>query len=297
MNRNIQKALSVLIAMTLWFYVLSSESSKEVKLMKMQYVLPNGLSFKSSPPKEIKVNFSGPKAFLRTYLEANDSILIDINLEKKRKGLKYFINLTESYLSLPLGVSIEKFEFNKLSLNLEESVTKNVSIDLNLVGNPSGNNSLVSKELSQSKVKVSGAKSILNKVKNLQTRPIDISKLTGEGEEEIGFIVDESLFKFENETPILFKYKIIPNEINYTLNNIPIRFLSSKIIARSSENNASLLVHVEDENMRLVNSDVQIIAEIPDDAQGKVNVKLKADVKNGVHIIKVNPSTITVWVK
>ena len=45
------------------------------------------------------------------------------------------------------------------------------------------------------------------------------------------------------------------------------------------------------------NSDVQVIADIPEAATGKTRVKLKAVLPEGIHLLKIHPEYIDVSVK
>ncbi len=296
-NKNLLKFFSVIFAVGLWFYVLNSEPVVEEHTIGIEYILPKGMSFNKAPLKEMKVTFKGPKAFIRTMSQRDDKIRIDLNFEKKLKGQNYRIELNESYLPLPLGVEVEKFEVRKLKVVLGESTTKTIPIHLNLVGQINENRRIVYTRVRPTNIEVRGSKKVLSSLSRIQTRPVDLGKIDGQGQEELNFLDLDQTIDIVIKDPVIFEYRVVPKEVNSTINEVPIRFLSSSTVRSASHRKVSLLVFLDDENMKITHKDVQVIADIPNGAKGKVKIELSAKLKEGVHLMKINPSEIWVNLK
>lgn len=298
-HRNFLKIVSVLMAIGLWFYVLNSESDVLEKQVALQYLLPQGKSFVLAPPYQVNLKLRGPKAFLRALMEREQSMLIDLKQSKPtpKNPHQYRIKLNESLLPLPLGVSIEKYEFKTLRLNLAKSVFKEVPIQLNLLGQVQENRKLVTSEVFPTKLKLQGAKIALNRLGKVQSRPIDLATLDGQGEHSLSFMDLPRHVQVVGDQAAVLRYKVVAQKINFTLDKVPIRFLSSRRILRSSHRKGTLFVFLDDETARLSRKQVQIIADIPEEARGLAKIKLQARLTNGAHLIRIVPSEITVTVK
>lgn len=296
-NKHIQKILALLMSISLWFYVLNSETIELKREFTIDYVLPEGQSFDKVPLDKMNILFKGPKAFLDSYLSSNNRLAIDLSLEKLDKRKDYKIDLKESYLDLPFGVEVVEFDKKAFSVSTGKEVSKDVPIQLNFIGKIQTKNKLVSSKVIPQKISIIGSKNILKNIKKLETRPIDLRKLTGEGSIEIGFIDLPETARISSDVNPQFQYKVVPSEINFVLKDIPIRFLSSRIIDKSSVKTVSLLVYIEDEEKVLTKSDVQVVADIPEGEGNKLKVKLKAEVPQGVHLLDISPNEISVNLK
>lgn len=98
-----------------------------------------------------------------------------------------------------------------------------------------------------------------------------------------------------NPGPVSFSYKIKPNKANVTLKKVKIRFLTTRGRFKSSHSLVSLDVLVSgDSDKKIKKSEIKVIADIPDVGRGRVKVKLRAEVPEGVHLLKIHPETINV---
>ena len=288
------------MAIGLWFYVLNSESDIFEKSVTLRYLLPEGKSFMRAPPYQVKIKLRGPKAFLRVLMEREQSILVDLKHSRpvRRDPERHRFKLRESLLSLPLGVSIEQYEWTKLSVDLDKSVFKEVPIKLNLVGKVQENRKLVRGEVFPPKLKLEGAQLALGALRELQSRPVDLTQLDGEGELPLSFVgLPRHIQISGKEKTAIFRYQIVAQKINFTLDRIPIRFLSSRRVLRSSHRMGTIFVFLNNEKAVLTRNQVQIVADIPDAARGALTIDLKAEIPKEAHLIRIVPSQITVMVK
>ena len=299
-HRHLLKIISLFMAIGLWFYVLNSESDIFEKKVTLRYLLPEGKSFVRGPPYQVKIKLRGPKAFLRVLMEREQSILVDLKQSKpvRRNPEIHHFKLKESLLSLPLGVSIEQYEWTTLSLELDKSIFKEVPIKLNLVGKVQENRKLVEGELFPGKLKLEGARLALGPLGKVQSQPVDLTQLDGEGELPLSFVgLPRHIQISGEEKEAVFRYRIVAQKINFTLDRIPIRFLSSRRVVRSSHRMGTIFVFLDNEKSVLGRDQVQLVADIPDTAKGSITIDLKAEIPKEAHLIRIVPPQIIVVVK
>lgn len=296
LNRHIQKISAFLISVGLWFYVLNTEVETDSKNFFLEFVTPPGFNFSSPPPEYLNIRLKGPKAFLDTYLAGEKSLLVDLNLEKRKKGNRYTVDISNYLSNLPYGVEVEEIRENPVSIRVSKEIRKKVKISLKTSGKISSSQKLVSGRVFPREVFLRGAKNILKNIKVLETKPVDLERLSGEGTLELEFRNLPSFVNLEGPAPE-YRYKVVPNQINFVLKDVPVRFLSSKTVEKASQRTVSLLVYLEDEERNLSISDVQVVADIPEGAKNNVKIELSATLPSDVHLLEINPPEIEVKLK
>jgi YbbR domain-containing protein len=99
---------------------------------------------------------------------------------------------------------------------------------------------------------------------------------------------------------IKFNYQLKASSSNFTLNDLPIRFLSEKrkIITQTKFADVKLLVPEKIiKNRSNVSSTVQVWADIPKEARGRTEVPLKVVLPPSMHLLEISPKTIIVNIK
>jgi len=77
--------------------------------------------------------------------------------------------------------------------------------------------------------------------------------------------------------------------------NIKVKFLTDQLNFKSSHERVSLDVLVTEEKKEaLRESDILVIAEIPDNASGNLEIKLRASLPDGVNLLQIHPEFINV---
>ena len=146
---------------------------------------------------------------------------------------------------------------------------------------------------------ISGPISVMRKVGVLRTLPYDLSTIEGdEGTVKLTMAPTNPLIKVLDKKEVYLNYVFKPNKANMTLKNIPISFLTLRPSFSSRIKNVALDVLVSDEEKvkELKKSSVKVIAELPD-RRGRKNVKLRATLPEGVHLLQIHPESINVQVK
>ena len=291
-SRHLLKLVSVLFAVFIWFYVLNSEPQEVTHQMTLHLVPPTGLSVSNLTPEKLSVKIKGSRAFIRTMVEREENVFIKLqNYPYKKKG-GFSIFLSPEDISVPFGVQVMEVSPDKFKIELQKEIRKNVPVKMNLVGTLAGDLKLMGTKVDPSEVLITGPIEVMRKVSRVQTAPIDIATLEGTGEMKISLAETDPRIVIKRITPVDFSYVVKPRKANLTLKRVKIRFLSSSNKINSKTRYVSLDV-LAPEGVRLTESSVQVIADVPD-KKGVHSVKLRAKLPEGIHLLQINPQSINV---
>ncbi len=301
-NRHLLKVLSFIAALAMWFYVLGSASVEVERQVKLSFVPPVGLSVNTEVPRALKLKLRGNRLLVGGVFTQGETVVVD--LQRRAEGGAQEVELSPSLLKLPFGVEVLEMVPERVSIGLEREIKKRVSVRGRFGGELPQGLALVEREIVPEKVMIKGPRSVLKRIGQLFTRPIDLSTLGGEGEGEVRVSLENEDFRVvvEEEEALALKYKIRPNQANFTLNNVNIHFLTLRNRFYSRVKRVSLdillpedmLTDLDEEELR---QSARAIAEIPNNAQGRVRVELRAELPDGVHLLQIRPAAINISVR
>jgi YbbR domain-containing protein len=292
------KVLSVFFSFILWIYVVSSENVVFEKTVLVKYITPKSYTISTQAPSEVVFTLKGPRAFLRDYLSNDNDIIVDLsNLRPQRKN-QYVVNFKNLNINLPFGIQLVNANPVRKVVKIEPEVKKLIGIEPVLTGEVDKDLRLTSHRLSRKKVLISGPSSLLRSIKKINTKPIMLEKLKKDGKLKIELNLPDNRLSAVDKDPIFWEYNVRANKANKRVSNVPIIFVSSKFIKRSSLKKASVIVLTEEDvDVKEMVSQIKIMANVPNDAKGKVKVKLSAQLPENIMLLEIIPPSIEVYVK
>lgn len=293
------KLISVFLSLFLWVYVLNSEKVKFEKTVQLEFILPDGMVFAEKPVQEVVFMIEGPRAFVRTVGERDDKLLIDLNRANTKKQTNFTVDIIPTQLNLPFGMVVERVLPRKIPVKLEQKSKKILPVRARFSGHLPEQLSLAKSAVEPGEVEVHGPRSLLKKIKNIPTRPIDLEGLVGLTEIPVELQLPDDRLRVEGVRDLKFVFQLKATSANFTLNKQPIRFLTQhkKLVTPTKTASIKLLVPDRLKNRSNISSSVQVWAEIPANARGKVEVPLKAIIPPGVHLLGITPKSIIVNVQ
>ena len=296
-RKHILKGFSVFFAFFLWLYVLSSAQTKGEKIVKLVYKAPLGYSVKNQPVGEITYAISGPRVFVRSIMSDDEKLTVDLQKIFKKNKTRYEINVAELGMTFPFGVELTRVQPSRLIVKLEKSLIKEIPVKKMLIGEVPSDHKMVGSSIEPKKILVEGPISLVRKIKFVETGPIELNGLTGDSSLKVPLLRPDERIMLEDEF-VEFKYTIHPTRANMILKKIPVKFLSSKLIKHVDRRNVNLMVLADNkEKFKYGTEDINVIAEVPDKAKGRVEVALKAKLPEGLHLLEIQPNSIFVEVE
>ena len=293
------KFISLFLSIFLWVYVLNSEKVKFEKTVTLEYILPVDMMFAVKPVHEVTFLIEGPRAFVRTVAEREDRFVIDLNRANARRQLNFTLDINPAQLNLPFGMVVDRVLPRRIPIHLEKKASKIVPLKLQFIGQLPEKLSLHNTVLEPAEVEVYGPRTVISRLKELSTKPIDLENLPGLEQVPVEVQLPDDRLTITGGFDVRFSYQLKASSSNFELKNLPIRFLTEKRKITSSVKVADvkLLVPEKVKNRSNVSSSIQVWAEIPADARGKVEVPLRVVVPPTVHLLEVSPKTIIVNVQ
>lgn len=289
--------LSVIIAFFLWLYVLSSADTKVEKIVHVHFVLPEQYSISNMPQKKIKYYLNGPRAFVRSFSHSNDHIKLNVKRQFSPSKKSYEFSVNDVGIKFPFGVNVENIEPKVIKVDIEQKLTRKLPVKLQTVGNIPSDHKMMQWTLYPDKVEVSGPKSIVQGLKEIKSMSASLSGITESGKKVLNLITIDERVKFAQDN-VEYQYEVQPTRANMIIKDIPIRFLSTKVLLGSNRRFVNLMVLAESgKNINLKKEKIKVIAEIPDNAKGKVNIELRANLPDGLHLLEIMPKSIEVDLK
>lgn len=294
-NRRLFKVMAVFFSLTIWFYVLNSEPYEIDKEIPLSFETPAGLAVANLTPATVSVKLKGARAFMQNIFSADEKVVLNLR-DPQFKGLTEFeAAIVASDIPVPFGVEVLELSPNIVPIKFERSISKEVPVRLQLTGELPAELRLMKQNLRPSKVMIQGPIEVMRRISSLRTTPVAQNSLEGDGEMRVGISeLDPRVNLVEPpSTGFIFDYSVKARTANLTLKNIKIRFLASRqnFLSKQSEVAIDILAP---EGRTLRESEVQVIADIPEEAKGTIAVKLRALLPEGVHLLKIHPEAVNV---
>lgn len=294
------KFLSIFLSIFLWAYILNSEKLSFEKIVYLDYILPEDLIFNQKPPQEVIFNIEGPRAFIKTVLDREDRIVIDLNRVNQKKQLSFYVDFNPAQLNLPFGMIVENVSLRRIPIKLEKKASKVLPVKAEFSSSFPENFSFQKVQLIPSEIEVYGPRALIDNLKFIPTRPIDFDSLMGQEYLPVEVALPDERLSISYFGEIKLKYQLKLNSSELVLNDIPIKFLSKNRKIFSSTKKATIKVRLtqkDPKNRSNISSSVQVWADISDDKKGEVRIPLNVVLPPGVQLLEVYPKTILVNVQ
>jgi YbbR domain-containing protein len=293
------KLISVFLSIFLWVYVLNSEKVKFEKTVVLDYIVPEDMVFVEKPIQEVVFLIEGPRAFVRSVLEREDKLIIDLNRTNGQRQTSFTVDIIPTQLSLPFGMVVERVLPRKIPIKLEKKASKIVPVKPRFIGSLPKGISLAKEGVYPSEVEVYGPRSVILKLKSLQTAPIELEGLLGLRDVPVKIQFKDDRLSHESSKDFKLTYQLNVAAANMVLQDIPIRFLNHNNNAKSVSKTVTLKLFVPDKlkDRSKISSTVQVWADISPGPNGKVQAALKSLIPPGIELVEISPKTIIVNVE
>lgn len=169
------KLASLLLAVVLWFFVVSQGNSAIVMEIPIGFRnLPSHLEVLNGP-KSVSIGIKGQERLLKKLRQGDVHVAID--LSEVKKGNMFF-PLSFENVTLPNTLTVTDISPQTIKLNLEEKVTKTVPVRIIIVGTPAQGFKVSRMDVIPKMIEIRGTESVIGKVYSVQTEPIDITGIS-----------------------------------------------------------------------------------------------------------------------
>ncbi|MBT4791314.1 MAG: YbbR-like domain-containing protein [Halobacteriovoraceae bacterium] len=286
------RIFSLFAGLFIWMYVVSSSELEISKNIPIEIELPKSMAIKNDISHEVLYRLKGPALFVRKYLETQNKIVIKKEDYYQKRRSRYHIALDQFLAKLPLGVELVQTQPPQLTLVLERARKKRVSIKPVFASHISEKYKLKNLKAFPATVLVSGPSSLINNLKFIETKlieDIDTNKGTS-------FLVDLALPDSRitlKDSQVNVTYTLQSRNIEFTYNEIPIIFQSTRLIKSATPKMVKIIVKGEESKLKSLGRDsIQIVALVPKNKRGKLDVELIVELPEGISLVSLTPKTV-----
>jgi len=167
------KILSVLLAISLWFYVsYRGESEISVDAPVEFKNIPTGMEILRQNLRKVTVNVQGHEQALHRLRQSDVHVVVDMSGGKKGENQ---ISLDKDNVLLPRTMKVQRIEPSSVRIMLDETVSRIVPVRPYITGSPERPFVLSGIKGSPASVRIEGPKTEVDRITILRTDPIDIT--------------------------------------------------------------------------------------------------------------------------
>jgi YbbR domain-containing protein len=289
------KFISIIFSLTLWLYVVNSETIKVEKTVYIDYIMPDDLVWAKRPAQEITLILNGPRAFLRSILDREDRITIDLLRRNKKGGMSYDIPLQKAEFQLPLGIEVENIIPKKISVKLEKKASKIIPVKPVFTGQLTASLNMESWNISPREVEVYGPRSVIVSMKDVSTRAIDLDSLMIGEELMVELNIPNERVSVITGKDVMFRPNLKTNKPNLVLPKVPVRINGA--LGKVVPNTVSLKAFLPEsllKNSPRIEQQIEVWVEVPIGTKGKVEADVKYLLPTGSYLIDLKPRRVLV---
>lgn len=212
-----RKIIALFFALLIYFLV-SNKIGTEIRMdnVPVSINLPAKLVNLNRKLPKVTVSVRGSKRQLNKLASSDIRISTTIVENKFIPGTPYSVKLTDDNITIPFGVKVTSIQPEEFILNLEKQTTKQVEVKANFNSKKIAEDYTIGDVIiSPIKVWITGAESLIENIKSVDTAPIPLENLT-------------QSFEYEVAIPKNINYRILPEKVTVKIEIS--KYLASRII-------------------------------------------------------------------
>jgi YbbR domain-containing protein len=191
------KISAVLISVLLWLFVTSrgqSEMSLEIPVEFKD--VPVGLGIASTSAKMVNVTIKGQERIMKNIRPIDLRVFVDLDKAKKGEGS---FHISQDDVKRPYAMSVMKIEPSTVKVKLDETVTKQVTVNPVITGTPGKGFYIKAVEAEPKSVVIQGLNTEVRKIGEIRTETMDITGIEETTTQELNIDAAGANIKPERE--------------------------------------------------------------------------------------------------
>jgi YbbR domain-containing protein len=212
------KVLSMVLAVTLFVLVRNDKDATSGAYVKVIYTLPEDRVLVSDPVPEVKVSVRGPW----TKLQHLDRSLEPIHIDLTRVHTPD-VRVDEDMIKVPPGVRVSSIVPSEVHVEFEPRVVREVPVQPILEGQPAEGYRVAKVVAEPARVRVDGAKSAVDAIERVPTRPLRITDVRGPVKGDVALEAPPLHTRFLESTTVSVRADIQAAMVERTFEELPIK--------------------------------------------------------------------------
>lgn len=287
------KLFAVILALAAWFAVGSEERTETTLQLALELTnIPKQLMVTNEIPSQIEVRLQGPRSVIREL--SNDKHRIRIDLSGSTPGTRNEL-ITSSALNFPRGVVVSRIRPNTVAIELDQAFTRRLEVLPVIKGTPAPGFEVGEISLTPKETMVRGPKNEIQQLKQINTIPIDISKLSSSVTKEVELDFQNLPLTSLDNQPIVAKITIRPKLQTKIFNNIVVIPYGASNPLRLAPSKISVTVRGPATNLDLLRpEEITPRINLKNLKPGIYEAKIAVEVPAGLEVVAFTPDKIKV---
>jgi len=212
------KVLSMVLAVTLFVLVRNDKDATSGAYVKIIYTLPEDRVLVSDPVSEIKVSVRGPWTKLQHLDRSLEPIRIDLTRVHTPD-----VRIDEDAIKVPAGVRVSSIVPSEVHVEFEPRVTRDVPVQPILEGQPADGYRVAKVVSEPGHVRVDGAKSAVEGIERVPTRPLRITDARGPVKGDVALEAPPVHTRFLDSTTVSVRADVQPAMVERVFEDLPVK--------------------------------------------------------------------------
>jgi len=262
LNNIFLKILSVLLAISLWLIVATSDYDQIQFNVPVKLINVPDKKVAVTDESLINVTLNGPRLVLNSLSYNDVSVEVDVS---NFSGYKTDYRIKPSDVKVPSSVNVVRIQPAEITVTIDKIIHKNIEVTPAFIGEPAEGFKVGSLQITPSEVEVTGAASTLNDIDYIETLPINLSGKSEKMSYSVGLKKSSGIKKIDPsqvEVTVIFS----ENMVKRKLSNIPVT-----VVKKNKDYNYKLLTNE-------VDVQIDVRSDIADSKDLKKRINIYVDV-------------------
>lgn len=219
------KVLSLMLAVTLWFYVNFTAQDESVRSLPIRYSRPTeGLIVINNLVEMIELQVKGPPRLMKGFLAMKQTVRIDLSTIEKGDNE---VQIQEKNFRIPTGINVLGFSPRYITVRADILWKKDkIPIRAIMIGAPAPGFVVEEVKVEPSATQIKVAKSEYANVKELWTEKIDLTGLTESEIRSVGLDLAGQHVELYGTFKAAVEIRIVEEIVTRTIEKLPVRVIN-----------------------------------------------------------------------
>lgn len=284
------KFVSIVIAVVLWAIVLGSRSVTLNKEVPLEVITSSDVVPANDLPRTVVMELSGPKAYLRTFVESQEPFRL--NLAGRKPGV-ITQHIFADDIQVPIGVKVVSVHPAEVVVKLESLKRRDVPVKPEIRGVPADGYKVGKVTVRPSLVRIKGAESRVEATTEVKTLPIDVTNAKQSLERDAALDLQSLGVQLDGPLPKAF-VEVTASSPNFRIKNIDIQYLTSYKV-RTEDRTVTVLVRADPKDIKLLDKGhVYAQVDLKGKPKGTYTENVRVTLPEDVGLVKIIPEKVRV---
>jgi YbbR domain-containing protein len=216
------KLLSAVLAFTLWVAVTGEGVIVQDYTVPLDIALRDGYTLLGSYPSNGEVRLRGPETVLRRIDPLRHEMELLVDLSQASPGERTVQLGPDNLVGAPRGVEVAQITPNRLSVGVDESLTREIQVVASVLGQPPSGYHFYGARATPETLTIEGPKSQVQALTRMRTDPINLEGRTDPFVVRVGAVPDSPEVRVLDARLISVQVDVDAAPLDLTLDAVPV---------------------------------------------------------------------------